>query len=207
LIDLAINLNKKIKDISNIKKIKIYTSHHTHYVIGTGANDPQKMDPNASRETLDHSIMYIFAVALEDGSWHHIDSYSPKRANKKSTIDLWKKIVTYEDKKWTKKYHNPNPMKKCFGGEVIIQMKDGSKIKSKLGVADAHPSGNRPFKREDYINKFKTLTSDIIDQKESERFLNNVQSLRELGKSDLYKLNIEVKSDLKNLSSYKKTIF
>ena len=23
--------------------------------------------PNASRETLDHSIMYIFAVALEDG--------------------------------------------------------------------------------------------------------------------------------------------
>ena len=30
------------------------------------------MDPNASRETLDHSIMYIFAVALEDGDWHHV---------------------------------------------------------------------------------------------------------------------------------------
>ena len=26
------------------------------------------MDPKASRETLDHSIMYIFAVALEDAS-------------------------------------------------------------------------------------------------------------------------------------------
>ena len=81
LIDLARDLNKKIKDISKIKKIKIYTSHHTHYVIGTGAKDPQKMDPNASRETLDHSIMYIFAVALEDGSWHHIDSYTPERSN------------------------------------------------------------------------------------------------------------------------------
>jgi len=207
LIDLARNLNKKIKDISNIKKIKIYTSHHTHHVIGTGANDPQKMDPNASRETLDHSIMYIFAVALEDGNWHHIDSYTPKRANKKSTVDLWKKIVTYEDKKWTKKYHDSNPAKKCFGGEVIIQMKDGTKIKSKLGVADAHPNGNRPFKREDYIYKFKTLTKNIIDQKESERFLNSVQSLRELSKSDLHKLNIEVKSDLKKYSTYKKTIF
>ena len=207
LIDLAISLNKKIKDISDIKKIKIFTSHHTHYVIGTGAKDPQKMDPNASRETLDHSIMYIFAVALEDGVWHHIDSYTHERANKKSTIDLWQKIVTYEDKKWTKKYHEPNPKKKCFGGEVVIQMKNGSKIKSKLGVADAHPSGNRPFKREDYINKFKTLTSSIIEQKESEGFLNSVQSLRELGKSDLHKLNIEVKSDLKNLSSSKKTIF
>jgi 2-methylcitrate dehydratase len=165
------------------------------------------MDPNASRETLDHSIMYIFAVALEDGSWHHIDSYTSQRANKEHTISLWKKIETYEDKKWTKKYHDPNPKKKCFGGEVIIQMKDGSTIKSKLSVADAHPSGNRPFNREDYINKFKTLTRNFINQKESERFLNNAQSLRELGKSELHKLNIEVKSDLRNYSSSKKTIF
>jgi len=207
LIDIAKKLNKKIQNLSQIKKIDIYTSHHTHYVIGTGANDPQKMDPNASRETLDHSIMYIFAVALEDGSWHHINSYTPQRANKKSTVDLWKKIETYEDKKWTKKYHDPNPKKKCFGGEVMIQMKDGSKIKSRLSVADAHPSGNRPFVRKDYIHKFKTLTAQIIDQKESERFLNNVQSLRELGKSDLYKLNIEVKNDLRNYSNSKKTIF
>ena len=58
----------------------IHTSHHTHFVIGTGANDPQKMDPQASRETLDHSIMYIFAVALEDGSWHHETSYARERA-------------------------------------------------------------------------------------------------------------------------------
>ena len=77
LIDLARSLNKKIKNLSDIKNIVIETSHHTHYVIGSGANDPQKMDPFASRETLDHSIMYIFAVALEDGSWHHIKSYTP----------------------------------------------------------------------------------------------------------------------------------
>ena len=38
-------LNKKVDNIEKIKKINIYTSHHTHYVIGTGANDPQKMDP------------------------------------------------------------------------------------------------------------------------------------------------------------------
>ena len=73
-------MRTKIKDFSKIDSIEIHTSHHTHYVIGTGANDPQKMDPNASRETLDHSIMYIFAVALEDGKWHHEDSYKPERA-------------------------------------------------------------------------------------------------------------------------------
>ena len=60
------------------------------------------MDPKASRETLDHSIMYIFAVALEDGSWHHVKSYTKSRAKRKSTIRIWKSIKTYEDKKWTR---------------------------------------------------------------------------------------------------------
>ena len=207
LIDLARGLNKKIKNISDIKKIEIHTSHHTHNVIGTGANDPQKMDPKASRETLDHSIMYIFAVALEDGKWHHIDSYTPERANTKSTVELWKKIKTSEDKKWTKKYHNPNPNKKCFGGKVVIKMKDGSKIAEEISVADAHPNGKKPFKRKDYINKFKTLTNGIIETSESERFLNDVQNLRNLNKSELHKLNIKVKSDLQKNTSSNKGIF
>ena len=53
----------------------------------------KKWDPNASRETLDHSIMYIFAVALEDGDWHHVKSYTKSRANRKSTIKIWKSIT------------------------------------------------------------------------------------------------------------------
>ncbi len=207
LIDLARSLNKKIKNISDIKKIEIHTSHHTHNVIGSGANDPQKMDPNTSRETLDHSIMYIFAVALEDGEWHHINSYIQKRANTKSTVELWKKIKTFEDKKWTKKYHDPNPKKKCFGGHIIIKMKDGSKIAEQISVADAHPNGKNPFKRKDYIRKFKTLTGNIIDTEEYERFLNDVQNLRNISKSELHKLNIKVKSDLQKSTISKKVIF
>ena len=206
LIDLAKKLRKKVENLNQIKKIDIYTSHHTHYVIGTGANDPQKMDPNSSRETLDHSIMYIFAVALEDGKWHHINSYTPKRASKKSTVELWRKIKTFEDKKWTKKYHDIDPNKKCFGGKVIIKMKDGSKIQDEISVADAHPAGNRPFERENYIQKFKTLTDRIISPEESKRFLNNVQNLRKLKSGSLIKLNVEVKQkSLRTIS--KKTIF
>jgi len=207
LIDLARSLNKKIKNISDIKKVEIHTSHHTHNVIGTGANDPQKMDPKASRETLDHSIMYIFAVALEDGNWHHVDSYTSKRANTKSTVELWKKIKTFEDKKWTKKYHDPNPNKKCFGGKVLIKMKNGSKITEEISVADAHPNGKNPFKRKDYIKKFTTLTNGIIETDESERFLNDVQNLRNLSKSELQKLNIKVKLDLQKNTSSNKGIF
>jgi 2-methylcitrate dehydratase len=193
LIDLAKKLKKKVKNLNQIKKIDIYTSHHTHYVIGTGANDPQKMDPNASRETLDHSIMYIFAVALEDGIWHHVKSYTKARAKKKSTIKIWRSIKTHEDKKWTKKYHDPNPRKKAFGAKVVITLTNGKKITEEQGVADAHPYGARSFKRRDYINKFLTLTKNILNKKESDRFLKIVQNLKKLKSGQLIKLNIEIK--------------
>ena len=209
LIDLARSLNKKINNLSNISKIIIETSHHTHYVIGTGANDPQKMDPYASRETLDHSIMYIFAVALEDGKWHHIKSYTPERAKRKSTVDLWKKIKTVEKKEWTRKYHDPNPANKSFGGKVIIYMKDGSKIVEEKRVADAHPSGHRPFRRSNYIEKFKMLTDDLISKNESKRFLDLVQNLKSLRPKEVNQINVEVISQKikKSRSNKKKSIF
>ncbi len=206
LIDIAKKLNKKIPNFNQIKKIDIYTSHHTHYVIGTGANDPQKMDPKSSRETLDHSIMYIFAVALEDADWHHIKSYTKSRAARKSTIKIWHSIKTHEDKKWTKKYHDPNPKNKSFGAKVIVTLKNGKRLSEELDKADAHPYGARPFKRENYINKFLTLTEDIISKNESNRFLKTVQNLRKLKSGQLNKLNIEIKkSKLKR--NLKKAIF
>ena len=206
LIDIAKKLNKKIPNLNQIKKIDIYTSHHTHYVIGTGANDPQKMDPKSSRETLDHSIMYIFAVALEDADWHHIKSYTKSRAARKRTIKIWHSIKTHEDKKWTKKYHDPNPKNKSFGAKVIVTLKNGKRLSEELDKADAHPYGARPFKRENYINKFLTLTEDIISKNESNRFLKTVQNLRKLKSGQLNKLNIEIKkSKLKR--NLKKAIF
>ena len=192
--------------LNHIKKIDIYTSHHTHYVIGTGANDPQKMDPNASRETLDHSIMYIFAVALEDGTWHHVKSYTKTRAKRKSTLKIWRSIKTHEDKKWTKKYHDQNPKKKAFGAKVVITLKNGRKITEEQGVADAHPYGSRPFRRKDYIKKFTTLTDGILNKKESDRFLKIVQNLKKLKSGQLDKINIEVKKN-KLKKNLKKGIF
>ncbi len=206
LIDIAKKLHKKIDNLNQIKKIDIYTSHHTHHVIGTGANDPQKMDPNASRETLDHSIMYIFAVALEDSDWHHVKSYTRSRAKRKSTIKIWHSIKTHEDKKWTKKYHHHDPKKRSFGAKVVVTLKNGKKIKEELDKADAHPYGKRPFKRKNYINKFLILAKNVVSKKESHRFLKDVQRLKIIKPGQLHKLNIEVKnSSLKR--NNKKGIF
>ncbi|MBV8591956.1 MAG: MmgE/PrpD family protein, partial [Acetobacteraceae bacterium] len=139
IIDLAFRLRERIPDLEQIERLVLHTSHHTHNVIGTGANDPQKMDPKASRETLDHSIMYIFAVALQDGRWHHVDSYTPRRASRPDTVRLWHKIETREDPEWTRRYHSTDPNELAFGGRVEVFMNDGSRIEEEVAVANAHP--------------------------------------------------------------------
>ena len=189
LIDLAFRMGKQIKDFDKVKSIVIHTSHHTHYVIGTGSGDPQKMDPNSSRETLDHSIMYIFAVALQDGEWHHVRSYAPERAQRPDTVRLWHKISTIEAPEWTRRYHSHDPKEKAFGAKVVITMEDGTVIEDELGIANAHPFGARPFGRAEYIKKFKTLTDDILDASESGRFLDLVQQLPNLSPAQLKLLN------------------
>jgi 2-methylcitrate dehydratase len=194
LIDLARRMGPKVGDFSKVKEILIRTSHHTHYVIGTGANDPQKMDPTSSRETLDHSIMYIFAVALQDGGWHHVKSYAPERAQRPDTVALWHKISTVEDPAWTERYHAPGA-DKAFGGQVIITMEDGSVIQDELAIADANPLGARPFARPQYIEKFRTLAEGIVSREEQDRFLGLVDRLATLSADEVKALNFVVSAD------------
>jgi 2-methylcitrate dehydratase len=189
-IDLAFRLRGKIPDLRAIKSVMIHTSHHTHAVIGSGANDPQKYDPCASRETLDHSLMFIFAAALHTGFWHHVKSYAPEVVQHLQVVELWNKIKTTEDPEWTQRYHSVNPVEKAFGGRVEIVFNDGRTLVDEIAVADAHPLGAKPFKRADYINKLKTLTEDLILREESDRFIDAAQQLAELSAEELMGLNV-----------------
>ncbi|MEM1379473.1 MAG: MmgE/PrpD family protein [Pseudomonadota bacterium] len=192
LIDLAFDMGPKIEAAGGFDKVKsvvLHTSHHTHYVIGTGSGDPQKMDPNASRETLDHSIMYIFAVALQDQEWHHVRSYAPERAKREDTVRLWHKISTTEDPEWTRRYHSQDPKEKAFGAKVVVTMEDGTVLEDEKALANAHPDGARPFGREQYIGKFRTLTEEILDRSEADRFLDLVQRLPNLSPEEVLTLN------------------
>ena len=190
LIDLAFRMRGRVPDWEAVKAVVIRTSHHTHHVIGTGSNDPQKFDPAASRETLDHSIMYIFAVALQDGTWDHVRSYAPERAARPDTVRLWRKISTVEDPRWTERYHADDPAMKAFGGRVTITLADGSVIEDELAVADAHPLGARPWRRPDYVQKFRMLTDGLIEPAEAERFLSAVERLPDLEAGALAELDV-----------------
>jgi 2-methylcitrate dehydratase len=193
LIDLARRLRRtrpELGDPARVASIVIHTSHHTHHVIGSGANDPQKYDPTASRETLDHSIPYIVAVALQDGAWHHVTSYDPARAARPDTVALWRRITTAEDPEWTRRYHSTDPAQQAFGGRVEITLVDGARVVEEIAVADAHPRGARPFGRAQYVDKFRTLADGVLAPEEIERFLDVAQRLPDLGPDELGGLTV-----------------
>lgn len=193
IIDMARALGNdrpELRDPANVASIVLHTSHHTHYVIGSGANDPQKYDPTASRETLDHSVPYIFTVALQDGGWHHVDSYAPERAQRPDTVELWRKVTTAEDPEWTRRYHSTDPAEKAFGGRVEITLTSGEVVTREIAVADAHPLGARPFARANYVEKFRTLAAGVLEDAEIERFLGLAERLPELTPAEVRELTI-----------------
>jgi 2-methylcitrate dehydratase len=192
-IDLARKLFREhpaVADPDRVRSAVIHTSHHTHNVIGSGAADPQKYDPGASRETLDHSLPYIFAVALQDGTWHHEGSYARERATRADTVALWRKVSTVEDGEWTRRYHAAGAGQ-SYGGRVVITMDDGTEIVDEISVADAHPSGARPFAREAYVEKFRSLAVPVLGDEESERFLALALRLPELEPKELSELTFK----------------
>ena len=179
-IDLAIKVGPRIPDWGAVTSIVIHGNANTHNFIGSGAGDPKKYDPNASRETLDHSLPFIFAVALQDGGWDEDRSYTRERRTRPDTVALWQKIRTVEDPEWTRRFNESTAVKKAFGGRVEITLDDGTVVSEEIAVADAHPMGARPFARDQYVAKFAALADGVIAPEEQERFLATVTRLPDL---------------------------
>ena len=198
-IDLARRLHvthPELRDPERVEEIVLHTSYHTHFVIGSGSGDPQKYDPRASRETLDHSIPYILAVALQDGEWDHERSYTRERATRPDTVALWQRIRTVEDSEWSRRYLSADPREKAFGGRIEIRLTDGSLLVDEIAVPDAHPLGALPFGRPQYVEKFRRLARGVIDDAEVERFLDVATRLDELTSLELGGLTVQAPAEL-----------
>ncbi|HZA84612.1 MAG TPA: MmgE/PrpD family protein [Actinomycetes bacterium] len=189
-IDLAFRLRERVGDSDRVERVVLRTSDHTHNVIGSGAGDPEKLDPAATRETLDHSVMYVFAVALQDGRWHHLDSYTPQRAARPDTVRLWHRVETVEDPAWTARYHEPDPARRAFGGRAEVHLAGGEVVEGELAVADAHPNGAAPFARPDYLRKLATLGQGVVAAAELDRFAALVERLGQLAPEELAGLTV-----------------
>lgn len=183
IIDMSLGMVAKMPkkkdgtvDWSQIKSILLVTSHHTDHVIGTGANDPQKIDPDSPRGTLDHSIMFAIARSMQLGRWDE-DVYTIGAHEKEELRNAMLKIRTQQDAEWERRYHSTDPKEQSFGGTLIITLADGTEVKDSKACANAHPFGATPWKRPNYIKKLENLTKHLVSEAERVKFLALVDGL------------------------------
>lgn len=208
IIDLAFRIRGQIPDTGKITRAIYHTKHLGHNVMGTGSNDSQKYDPTASRETLDHSLMFLFAVALQDGAWHHERSYAPERVQRPDTVALWRKISTNECAEWNRRYDDYPHRQRAQGGRIEIHFEDGTVMNEEIHAANAHPAGAHPFARKDYIRKFSTLVEGRLAEGEPARFLDRVQALPGIAAGDLSEINVQATDDcLRGVENLPKGLF
>lgn len=183
IIDMALGMVDKLPkkkegavDWAQIKDVLLVTSHHTDHVIGTGANDPQKIDPDSPRGTLDHSIMFAIARSMQLGRWDE-NVYEIKAQEKDELRAAMAKIRTQQDAEWERRYHSTDPKEQSFGGTLIVTLADGGEIRDSKACANAHPFGSTPWKRPNYIKKLENLTKTMVSEGERLKFLSLVDGL------------------------------
>lgn len=187
-IDLAFELRAGV-DLARVREVVVRTNRTVHDIVGSGANDPEKYSPDASRETLDHSLSYTVAVALEDGWFHHERSYSHERAHRPSTVALWRKVRSVLDPVWDAKYRQAPPEQPALGGRMELHLDDGRVIGADKAVADAQVGGARTMDRSGYEQKFRTLAAPMLDARVMDDFLALARRLPGLPPEAVCRLN------------------
>ncbi len=129
----ALEAGKEIQDLNEIVSVEI-ASHEAGYTIL--GKDPEKWTP-ATKETADHSLPYIVAMAILEGKIDN-SSYAPKKFKDAKTLDFLKKVTVVEDKEFrtlTKRQLSENQAKRALNMLWTLErVNDVSKLFSALVV-------------------------------------------------------------------------
>ena len=149
-IDLILELRELI-DIDQLDAIELETYFLAYHEIGM---DPAKWDPQ-SRETADHSLPYLLAVALVDG---HIDQYScaPERVVDPALRPLMNKITIHERPDFTDRFPRE------ISSRLVVRLNTGEELVRET----SYPRGHRhnPVTDADIDEKFDRMVRGSSDE-------------------------------------------
>ena len=169
----ALEARKEIGDLNEILSVEI-ASHEAGYTIL--GKDPEKWAP-ATKETADHSLPYIVAMALLEGKIDN-SSYAPEKFTDPKTLNFLKKITVVEDKDLTAMYPE------AVANRVTVKLASGKVISKQVNYHKGHPKN--PMSDGDVEKKFRTLTKRHISESQTERALAMLRTLEKV--NDVSKL-------------------
>ncbi len=145
---LALELRAKI-GLDDIESIDVETYHTCYSEIGS---EPEKWQPQ-TRETADHSLPYLLALALSDGT---IDagSFSAERIRDPALRQLMRRIRISENAAYTREY----PHKLMTQIEIVAR--DGRRFSALASYAKGH--AKNPMSDAEIDLKFNRLTEQLL---------------------------------------------
>src|SRR5262249_12453923 len=150
--------------IGAIEQIEILTNERTYRGSGRG---PEKWAPR-THETADHSLPYVVAIALIDGTVSP-SSYADERLNDGRVLGLMKKITVREDAALTSLF----PEKSATILRVVL--KSGQVLVEKVEYPKGHPK--HPVTDEEIESKFRHLVRGFVNESQVDAILNFVWTL------------------------------
>ncbi len=164
----ALDLRKKIfRNVENVESILIETHEAGLTILG---NDADKWRPT-TKETADHSLPYIVALSLIEGSIDN-DSYSDEKMKNEDVITLLDKTKVREDPKLTKLYpHNG------MANRIRIKLRDGRSVSSEMVIPRGHPKN--PMTDDEIDEKFGRLTERYLTKPEASRAIARFRDLED----------------------------
>lgn len=163
----ALEARKAIGKPGDIESIEI-ASHEAGYTIL--GKDPEKWAP-ATKETADHSLPYIVAMAILEGKIDN-SSYLPRKFKDPKILGFLEKITVVEDKDLTKMYPE------AVANRVAVKLSSGELISKQVNYHKGHPKN--PMSDEDVEKKFLTLTKRQLSKNRVKRAFNMLWNLEKV---------------------------
>jgi 2-methylcitrate dehydratase len=168
-----IRLHREGVKPDDVDSIQIRTYYVAWHLVGGGQDDhDQKWDPKR-RETADHSIPYVVAVALTDGRVNR-ESFSPERIADPALRPLMNSITIAEDPEITKTWTS-DP-----AHEIEVRLKSGQVRSFRASRAPGHALN--PVSDEQLTTKFIENAAGALSQDGVRLLLDNLWRLDSLPK-------------------------
>jgi len=164
----ALDLRNKIEGdpLKRIAFVGVETHEAGYTILG---KDPEKWSPE-TRETADHSLPYIVAMALLEGKVDN-GTYAAQKLKDEAVREFMKRVIVKEDKALTAAYPGSIP------NRVTVKLDDGKTLVLQVDDPRGHP--RNPMTDEEIEQKFRLLTKGILKEPQVEQVLRFVRTIDE----------------------------
>tara|TARA_B100000674_G_C37954000_1_gene968656 strand:- start:748 stop:2103 length:1356 start_codon:yes stop_codon:yes gene_type:complete len=157
---IALEIRKQIS-LNAIENIHIDTYHRGYEMM---CSDQSRWSPS-SRETADHSLPYVVAVALLEGAVDDA-SFTTEMLKNTQLSGLIKKITASSNPEMSAMHPESMPCR------ITVGLKNGSQYTHTLKYQKGHPAN--PMTEKELESKFSKLFSKFGNEKQSEEVINLV---------------------------------